>query len=81
MSKEIQKVDLRQFVAITAAKKKMKMNEVAKASGRAQSTLSGLLVKGNTNLGILSEILEAMDESLVLCTSDGQKFEIEIPEK
>lgn len=73
---EIQKVDLRQFIKIVAATKKMTLTETAKASGREQSTLSNMLIRGNVNIKVLSEVLGGLDEKLILCTGSGQKFEL-----
>jgi len=78
MDNTVQKVDLKQFIKVVAATKGMTITETAKASGRDQSTLSNMLSRGNTNIRVLSEVLGGLDEKLILCTSNGQKFEIEV---
>ena len=75
---DLQEVNLKQFIKIVAATKQMTITETAKASGREQSTLSNMLSRGNTNIKVLSEVLEGLGEDLVLCTANGQKFKITV---
>lgn len=73
---EVQSVDLKQFVKIVAANKNMTISEVAKASGREQSTISNMLSRGNVNIKRFSEVLTALDEEFIVVTKNGQKFKI-----
>ena len=59
---DLQEVNLKQFIKIVAATKQMTITETAKASGREQSTLSNMLSRGNTNIKVLSEVLEGLGE-------------------
>lgn len=73
---DVKEVTLKDLVKIMAVKKNMTITEVAKASGREQSTLSNMLKRGNTSIGVLSEVFEGMNESIVFITSDGDQFKL-----
>lgn len=77
MSEVINKVTIKQAVKIMSSNKNMSLTEVARASGRGQSTLSNLLANGNPNLNTIKEILNGMGEELIIVSSSGQKFQIE----
>jgi hypothetical protein len=76
--KEVKAVGLKGFIKMVAASKQMTVTEAANASGREQCTLSNIMKQGNTSLKVLNEVLSGMDEDLVLCTKDGQKYKIVI---
>lgn len=73
---DVKEVTLKDLVKIMAVKKNMTITEVAKASGREQSTLSNMLKRGNTSIGVLSEVFEGMGENIVFITSDGDQFKL-----
>lgn len=74
----VRKSTMKQMLKVEAAKKKMTVTEVARASGRDQSTVSNMASKGSVNTRVLSELLEAMGEKLILLMSDGTAHEIVI---
>lgn len=72
----VKEVSLKEMVKIMGAKKNMTITEIAKASGREQSTLSNMLKRGNPSLGVISEIFEGMGEDVTFITSDGYQYKI-----
>lgn len=72
----VKEVTLGQMIKIEAAKKEMTITEIARASGRDQSTVSNMMRKGSVNTSILKELLEGMYEDLVLLMKDGTAYKI-----
>lgn len=75
---DVMSASLKDAVKIIAVSKKMTVSEVARASGRAQSTVAGMMSKGNVSLRVLAELLEGVDEDLVICLKNGQKIKLEL---
>lgn len=80
VAKQPKEVTIKQMVKILLAKNQMNITELARASGRAQSTLSNMLGRGNPSLKVMNEIMEAMDDCLVLVSSDGAQYKIKFDE-
>ncbi len=78
MEKEVEKVKLKKFIQIVAVEKGMTITEVARASGRSQSTLSNMLTRGNANMKVLGEILKGMGEELTIVTKNGRTYKIDL---
>lgn len=75
---KIQDATISQMIKIEAAKKKMTVTEVARSSGRDQSTVSNMMKKGSTNTNVMRELLEGMGEDLVLLMKDGSAYRINL---
>lgn len=80
MSKLEIEMNVRDFVKSLAKEKGMKLQEVAKKSGKTQNNLSNILIYNRINLVTLSSIMEAMGEEVVLCLGDGRKIKIKVDE-
>lgn len=72
----VREATLGQMIKIEVAKKGMTITEIARASGRDQSTVSNMMRKGSVNTSILKELLEGMDEELVFLMKDGSAYKI-----
>ena len=75
-TKNIQEVNLKEFIKIVATTKKLTLTEVAKGTGVYPTSLSVILKKGDTKIKVLRSLLQACDEDLVIITKNGQKFKL-----
>jgi len=76
MSKELQKVGIKQAVKIGMAIEKMTMDEVARGTGREVSTLSGMLGRGTPSLKSTVSIFEMLNAKLIVKYNNGQEVEL-----
>lgn len=76
MSAQVQEVTIGEFFKHLALKKKLKLGELAKFSGRYASSLNTIDKLGGCNTKILTQILEGVGEDFVIKLKDGQEFKI-----
>lgn len=74
----MKKVGIKQAVEIGASFENMNMTEVARASGREQSTLSNLLKRGKPSMRTVEEILSSVNAKLIVQYSNGMNVELVI---
>lgn len=75
---ELQKVGIKQAVKIGLATEKMTMEEVARATGREVSTLSGMLSRGTPSLKSTLGVLHGVSAKLIVKYDNGQEVELVI---
>lgn len=73
---ELQKVGIKQAVKIGMATEKMTMEEVARATGREVSTLSGMLSRGTPSLKSTIGVLNGLNAKLIVRFDNGQEVEL-----
>jgi DNA-binding phage protein len=78
MSKDLQQVGIKQAVKIGMATEKMTMEEVARATGREVSTLSGMLSRGTPSLKSTLGVLHGVSAKLIVQYDNGQEVELVI---
>lgn len=76
--KDLQQVGIKQAVKIGMATEKMTMEEVARATGREVSTLSGMLSRGTPSLKSTLGVLNGVNAKLVVRYENGQEVELVI---
>lgn len=74
----LKKVGIKQAVKMGMATEKMTMEEVAKATGREVSTLSGMLSRGTPSLKSTLSVLEGLNSKLIVRYDNGQEVELVI---
>lgn len=73
MAKEM---TLGEFIKLEGVNKGKNLTEVARASGRDQSTLSNICRKNSCTVNVLRDILNAVGEDLILKMADGREIKI-----
>lgn len=76
--KDLQKVGIKQAVKIGLAAEKMTMEEVARATGREVSTLSGMLGRGTPSLKSALGVLNNVNAKVIIRYDNGQEVELVI---
>ena len=79
--KDRKKINIRDAVKIGASIEGMNLKEVAKASGRQQSTLSTILRRGKPNLSVINEILKVLGAVIIIEYSNEMQVEIEFEDE
>lgn len=73
---DLQKVGIKQAVKIGMATEKMTMEEVARATGREVSTLSGMLSRGTPSLKSTIGVLNGLNAKLIVRYDNDQEVEL-----
>ena len=76
--KELKKTGIRHAVKMGLVEKKMTMEELARATGREVSSLSGMLSRGAPSLRSLMSVLHGVEAKLVVRYDNGHEVELVI---